>query len=137
MIMKYRITTPQPGFTGVSAGVNFTDGVAVVEAPPPLPRLEDGQELTRSERAERDAVAQNEAYRRVNYFRGAGYGVQELDESPSEDDENAEVEPPAKSASKAAWVAHVVEHHNVDLADAEKLTRDQLAAQYGPKGEEQ
>lgn len=80
----------------------------------------------------------------VNYFRGAGYSVERVDDEPTDPDTEAEAEAeqpavraPAKSATKADWVAFVVEHHDVDQAAAEKLSRDQLAAQYGPKGEEQ
>lgn len=77
--MRYRITTPVQGFTGVSAGVNFTLGVAEIEAPI-LPDLPEGKELTREERAEREEIAQSESLRQVNYFRAQGYGVEELDE---------------------------------------------------------
>lgn len=83
--MRYRITTPEPGYTGVSAaGVNFTKGVAEIDAPPPLERLVDGKELRRQDRAERDAVANDEAYRTVAYFRDAGYGVEEVDDTEVE-----------------------------------------------------
>jgi hypothetical protein len=38
---------------------------------------------------------------------------------------------PAKSASKADWVAYVVEHRGVSQEDADASTRDELAATYG------
>lgn len=41
------------------------------------------------------------------------------------------VEPPARSASKAVWLAFAVEHRGADQAEAEGLTRDQLAETYG------
>ncbi|MCO1575023.1 hypothetical protein M8C13_04520 [Crossiella sp. SN42] len=48
---EYRVTTPATGFTGVSAGVNFTNGVAEP--------VTDGPALS--------------------YFRAAGYGVEEIE----------------------------------------------------------
>lgn len=74
----------------------------------------------------------------VNYFRGAGYSVERVDDEPTDTEaEEPAVQAPAKSATKADWVAFVVTHHGVDQAAAEKLSRDQLAAQYGQKGEDQ
>jgi hypothetical protein len=107
------------GYTGVSAGVNFTNGVAGIDAPADDPQHEDA--------------------RRVAYFKAAGYGVAEVVDEPTEEDveDPPVVVPPAKSASKEEWPAFVVEHRGVAEADAKKLTRDQLAAQYGPKGEDQ
>jgi hypothetical protein len=116
---KFRITTPLAGFTGVSAGVNFTNGVAEIDAP---------------------GDAQHEDARRVAYFTAAGYGVEEIADEPSEEDvveEPPTVTPPAKSASKADWLVYAVDHRGADPVEADKLTRDQLAAQYGPKGEDQ
>ncbi|HET6353390.1 hypothetical protein [Streptomyces sp.] len=66
--MRYRITTPVLGFTGISAGVNFTDGTAEVE-------IADGDTQTYNARA-------------LAYFRSQGYGIEELD-GP----EDAEPEP--------------------------------------------
>lgn len=58
--MKFRITTPVAGFTGVSAGVNFTKGIAEVDVP-----VDDRQDpLTRA----------------LTYFQSQGYGVEELDD---------------------------------------------------------
>ncbi|MDQ0943275.1 hypothetical protein [Streptomyces sp. V1I1] len=85
--MRYRISTPVIGFTGVSAGVNFTDGVAEIEAPV-LPDLPEGKELGRKERAEREEIAQDANLRKVAYFRSQGYVVEELDErEPTEERE--------------------------------------------------
>ena len=72
--MQYRITTPATGYTGVSAGVNFTDGTAEVDVP------ED---------------AEHPHARALAYFRSQGYGVEEIAPEP---------EPPARSktASKGA-----------------------------------
>lgn len=50
----FRITTPVAGFTGVSVGVNFTQGVAEV-----------------------DSEAQGPA---LAYFRAQGYGVDPIDD---------------------------------------------------------
>lgn len=58
---KYRITAPMVDFTGVSVGVNFTKGVAEMEAP------EDDRQHPMS--------------RALAYFRAQGYGVEEIDES--------------------------------------------------------
>ncbi|MFI1942054.1 hypothetical protein ACH44C_33590 [Streptomyces purpureus] len=54
--MQYRITTPVPGFTGVSAGANFTNGVAEVDDADNAPALA--------------------------YFRSQGYGVEEIEPEP-------------------------------------------------------
>ena len=129
---KYRITTPVPGFTGVSAGVNFTKGVAEIEAPV-LPPLPVGAELDRDERREREEIARDEDLRRVAYFRAQGYGVEELDASedapePVEEPED-EPKPPARSASKADWVAYATSQ-GMDADEADKLTRDQLAERF-------
>ena len=55
--MQYRITTPVPGFTGVSVGVNFTNGEAEI-----------------------DADAQPSA---LAYFRAQGYGIEEIEPEPT------------------------------------------------------
>ncbi|MEV4863094.1 hypothetical protein [Streptomyces ossamyceticus] len=57
---KYRITTPVPGFTGSSVGVNFTNGVAEIDVPIVDP--------------------QDPMSRTLAYFRAQGYGVERLDE---------------------------------------------------------
>lgn len=42
-------------------------------------------------------------------------------------------EPPPANAAKAAWVAHAVDVHGADPAEAEKMSRDDLADKYGAK----
>lgn len=60
---RFRITAPVNDFTGVSVGVNFTKGVAELEAPE-----EDQQDpMTRA----------------LAYFRAQGYGVEPIEETPS------------------------------------------------------
>jgi len=99
---KYLISTPQAGFTGVSVGVNFTDG-----------------------HAEIDSETQASALR---YFRAQGYGVEEVDEAPvvaDEVDDEPPAELPAKSAAKPEWVAAAIAR-GYDAGDAEKATKEQL-----------
>jgi hypothetical protein len=81
--MRYRISTPLLGFTGVSAGVNFTNGVAEIEAPE-LPELPEGRDPDRQERQERDRIGQDDGFRQLRYFRTQGYGVEPLDEPEPE-----------------------------------------------------
>lgn len=113
---KFRISTPVLGFTGVSAGVNFTNGVAELDVP--------------EDRAE-DKLRYNA--RALAYFRSQGYGVEEIDEQapaaepPAAPDDRDK--PPARSASKADWVAYAVTQ-GVDAEEADKLTRDQLAERF-------
>lgn len=72
----YRVTTPVVGFTGMSAGANFTDGVAEVE---------DGPSL--------------------RYFRAAGYGIEPLAE-PADEDSGAEMpKKSASTEAWRAWAA--------------------------------
>lgn len=116
----FRVTTPQPGYTGASVGVQFVDGVGTCGDGPAL-----------------------------RYFRSQGYGVEPVvpakpadppavDEqqpaSPAEPERPAPVAPPTRSASKADWVAYAVAHGGSTEADAQAATRDQLAEAYlGPK----
>src|SRR5258707_1122996 len=115
--MRYTISTPVPGFTGMSAGVNFPNGQAVIDD-------------------EDEAAA-------LRYFQAQGYdiaegapdadpaGVTELEaEVAALKGELEELRPagdglPAKSAAKPVWVAYAVEH-GMTQADAEALTKDQL-----------
>ncbi|MEO6081922.1 MAG: hypothetical protein ABIQ18_02320 [Umezawaea sp.] len=69
----------------------------------------------------------------LNYFHSAGYTVETLDNDPAEPDEAA---PPAKTADKAEWLDFAVNHRGADRAEAEKLSRDKLAAAYGTTKEE-
>lgn len=110
---KCRITTPVAGFTGVSVGVNFTDGVAEIDVP------EDDK--------------QHPMYRAVSYFLAQGYGVEEINEEArapeSSSEPDASDKPPARSASKADWLAYAITQ-GVDADEADKLTRDQLAERF-------
>lgn len=63
---QFKVTTPVPGTTGVHAGVNFTNGEAVVDDDTHGPSL--------------------------HYFRAAGYGVEDLE--PAEPAEESTVERP-------------------------------------------
>ncbi len=109
--MRYTISTPVPGFTGMSAGVNFTNGQAVIDD-------EDQAAALRYDIAEGapdadpDRVTELEAEvaalkAELEELRPAGDGL------------------PAKSAAKPVWVAYAVEH-GMTQADAEALTKDQL-----------
>lgn len=95
----FRITTPQPGFTGESVGVQFVDGVG--ECP-------DGPVL--------------------RYFRAQGYGVEPVD-GPTGPVAAVPVEAPpthpARNASTEVWRAYAVEH-GLTADEANELTRDQL-----------
>ncbi|RGC68426.1 hypothetical protein C5N14_13650 [Micromonospora sp. MW-13] len=68
------------------------------------------------------------------YFQGAGYKVEQVAE-PAPAEEGGKT--PARSASKADWVAFATSEaggQRFSAEDAEKLTRDQLAEKYlGPK----
>lgn len=108
---KYRITTPVAGFTGVSVGVNFTKGVAELEAP------EDDR--------------QHPMFRALAYFRAQGYGVEEIkpDEPKPVEEPDDGPKAPARSASKADRLAYAVAQ-GMDADEADKLTRDQLAERF-------
>lgn len=100
----YRVTTPVVGFTGMSAGANFTDGVT---------EIEDGPSL--------------------RYFRSAGYGIEELDEpatEPAEEDLDDGAEMPRKSASTEAWRAWAIEHGGLPADVANTKSRDELVAHF-------
>lgn len=113
---KFRITTPVVGFTGISAGVNFTNGVAELDIPEDRPE---------------DQLRYNA--RSLAYFRSQGYGVEELDEQAPDPEPSSEPndsdKPPARSASKADWVTYAITQ-GVDADEADKLTRDQLAERF-------
>ncbi|GGN86359.1 hypothetical protein GCM10010112_67830 [Actinoplanes lobatus] len=100
---RYRIKAPTR-VTGLVVGVLFNQGVAEGEP-------------------SRQALA---------YFGRHAYRVTRLDEpapAPAPADDPADPDAPkrpAKSASKADWVAYAVAQ-GVDPAEAEALTRDQLA----------
>lgn len=108
------VRAPQP-VTEEVCGVPFREGVAQVD-----PTI-DGQR------------------RALQYFRQAGYTVEEPPAEPDPIDE----EPPApvtpgRGMSKAHWVTYATEHapdgQRLTIDAAEALTRDQLAEKYlGPK----
>lgn len=104
---RFRITTPVPGASGEVGGVVFAHGVAEV----------DDQT--------HPAV--------VAYCRGAGYGVEPIDEPAeveAEPDEDDGVQPPKKSASTDIWRAWAVEHGGMPADEAETLSRDQLVERF-------
>ncbi|MCW2900307.1 MAG: hypothetical protein JWO67_2572 [Streptosporangiaceae bacterium] len=125
--MRYRITTPEPGWTGQIGTVNFADGAAECEA-------------------DADAAA-------LYYFRQAGYGVEEVAEpSPAEriaalraelaaleaqepdvivdvNGDGVSETLPKKSASADAWRAFAVKY-GMSQEEADGLSRDDLIARY-------
>jgi len=59
------------------------------------------------------------------------YHKRDDDESPqTEETETGPATAPARSASKAEWIAYAVTQ-GADQADAEQLTKEQLTEQYG------
>jgi hypothetical protein len=49
---------------------------------------------------------------------------------PAEADEDL---PPAKNATKAAWVDYATNRHGLDVAEAEDMTRDELVDYFTPE----
>jgi hypothetical protein len=92
----FRVTTPQPGFTGESVGVQFVNGVG--ECP-------DGPAL--------------------RYFRSQGYGVESVEDAAEPGEVEPQDSRPARNASTEAWRAYAVEH-GLTADEATELTRDQL-----------
>jgi len=115
----FKVTTPTPEFTGVVAGVAFAKSEATVD---------DGMP------AGRKALA---------YFRRKDYRVEPvttLEPVPvaAEQVEPEQVEPPARGATKDAWVAFVTSEaageKRLTLEDASAFKRDELAELIlGPK----
>ncbi len=102
--MRYRISTPVKGYDGVVAGVRFVDGI--------------GESSTEAGLA---------------YFRRHGYGITEVGDEPATQEEPAPpvVGPPSRGASKADWVKFATAPaQGMTEADAEAMTRDQLAEKY-------
>lgn len=52
-------------------------------------------------------------------------------EEPTEDLAGPQDGPPAKAASKAAWVDYAVDAHGVEREEAEKMTKADLVELYG------
>jgi len=104
---KYLISTPQAGFTGISVGVNFTNGQAEVDS-------------------ETQAAA-------LRYFRAQGYGVEEAAAEAAGAEPSAPVptfadDPaiaPAGNASEADWRAHCLAIGATE-DQVKDLKRDQL-----------
>lgn len=137
----YRVHTPAPDFTGEVGGVHFVKGIAVVEAPAPLPSmrsLADGETFTRSQLAERDEIGQHPGYRAMAYFRGAGYRIEDItpDDEPVDDEpgEPASLPPvPARNASTDEWRAFAMAM-GMPVDQASTSTRDQLVEHYTKEG---
>lgn len=110
--MQYLVTAPTPEYTGLVAGVAFAAGRATVDDSSPGVR------------------------RALGYFRRRGYRVEPAPVAVSAeqpDPEPVDPLPPARSASKTDWVRYAVSQGMTD-ADADAMTRDQLAEAYlGPK----
>jgi hypothetical protein len=105
---QWIVRTPVEGHTGISAGVPFSDGVAVV-----------------------DDTTQGPALR---YFRSAGYLVSPSDHAPASaaNSRAADAERPARAASKAAWLAWISAQLGADqLEHAEGLTKAQIIEEFG------
>ena len=103
--MTFRVSTPVPDYTGVVGNCAFANGVykGLVEPGP------------------------------LGYFLQAGYTVEDLDE-PEDTEPPVEPDPlPARSASKADWVAAAIAR-GMSEEDTEKLTRDELVALYTKEG---
>jgi hypothetical protein len=114
----FKVTAPTPDFTGEVAGVAFAKSVATVDS------------------------GTGQCRRAVAYFRRKGYQVEPVsaeqpDPEPHPVVDVQQASPPARSASKADWVAYATSDaggKRFAVEDAEKLTRDQLAEKYlGPK----
>lgn len=98
----YKVSTPAAGHTGEVGGIHFVQGVAVVEAPAPLPsmRSSDDEAFTRAQLAEREEIGQHPGYRAMAYFRQAGYDIEDItdEHGPEADDKTAGKSTPAKAA---------------------------------------
>lgn len=107
--MRYRITTPEPGWTGPVGTVNFVHGTA-----------------------EAEATADSAA---LYYFRTQGYGVEELDAPVVRDVDGDGVldQLPKKSASTDEWRLFAIEHGMAE-DEASQLSRDELVAHYYEEG---
>lgn len=101
---RYRVTTPQPKYTGESAGVYFKDGAAEVLVDPDNPN--------------------DKAAARIAYFREAGYTVLALDDDgePVDDADGQPVEPPpGDDAPEWVWRMYAVQHAGMTVADVTAL----------------
>ncbi|MFY7069588.1 hypothetical protein ACOQFV_27335 [Nocardiopsis changdeensis] len=102
----HKITAPVPGYTGVVAGVALANGVG--------------------ETSDEGVLA---------YFHRHRYKVEAVEQAPEEDGGQGGGEQPparpAKSASKADWLAYAVAQ-GMPEEEAEAATRDQLVERYAP-----
>lgn len=103
---KFQVTAPAGKITAKVVGVNFADGVAVVDA-------------------EKDRRA-------LAYFKRSGYKVETIGEPEPAAVEEQPGGRPKASANKPEWVAYAVAQ-GMDPADAEKATKEQLIAAF-PEG---
>ena len=88
---RFEIKTPVAGFSGQSAGVTFTDGLAVIDT---------------------DAQAHLSA---LAYFRQAGYGIKALDDESAVDVLNRGGEDPATEAARLrAEIASLEDRRSLD-----------------------
>lgn len=104
---QWIVRSPVEGYVGISAGVAFSDGVAVVDD------------------------AQDSALR---YFRRAGYDVRPASPAPTSPASSraGEVAQPPRNASKAVWVEWVVGQLGDDCrSDIESLSKAQIVKEYG------
>lgn len=104
--MRYRITTPVLGFTGVSAGVNFTDGAAEIDVP-----MDD---------------TQHPLYRAASYFLSQGYGVEELDKPEQEPEQEPDDDEPFDPSEHDVpeVLAHLAEADEEEQARVVAAERD-------------
>ncbi|GLH97351.1 hypothetical protein [Phytohabitans aurantiacus] len=123
--MRYKITAPVAGYTGLVAGVAFADGSATID------------------------TAEEKHRRALAYFERKRYGIEQLGiEEPDIEEPDADppaeekpTEVPTRGSSKADWVTYVTSEaageKRLAQADADAKTRDQLAELVlGPKGGE-
>ena len=99
----HRITTPAPDHTGMVGNVSFVNGVAEID----------------------EATYPAE----LNYFRGAGYLVEELEPDRDVDGDGVADKLPRKNASEATWREFAVAH-GMAQEDADAMTRDELVAHF-------
>jgi len=109
---RFKVTAPEHGFTGESAGVYFKDGVAHVDA---------------ADAAQAAAL---------QYFRRRGYGVESADPSQPAAEDDASPARPKDYAAKAEWVAYAVTQ-GADPDEAEAMTKAELVDQYGKTSNEE
>lgn len=129
-IRYFEIRSPRPDFTGKVGGVSFADGVARVSFDDE--RNDTGQAIGDEHQVQVGRSAVLFAQRR------RGYTVTETDATGKPVDKTQpeptdEPKTPTRGDSKATWKAYATSQ-GMPEADAEAMTRDQLAERYlGPK----